>query len=74
MSWFARKKKQTIAIDLEVFEPAIRCSICTGEKVAGFRNKEDGTFQEVMLIQSQKDLQSFIETYGLQGVKIKEFY
>ena len=30
----------------------IKCSICTGEQIAGFRNKEDGHFTEVMLIRN----------------------
>ena len=30
----------------------IRCSICTGEKVAGFKNLEDGSITEVMLIKN----------------------
>ena len=36
-------------------EAVIRCSICTGEQVAGFRSREDGSFVGVMVIQSEKD-------------------
>ena len=45
--------------------PVIRCSICTGEQVAGFIRKEDGSFEEVMLIRSGADLQAFREQYGI---------
>ncbi len=47
----------------------IRCSICTGEKVAGFRNYKDGHFTEVMLIRNAEDEESFREFYHLETVK-----
>lgn len=54
--------------DPEKQYPAIRCSICTGEKVAGFRNN-DGSFTEVMLIRSPKDEQEFKDMYGIDQLK-----
>ena len=53
--------------DAEKRTPAIRCSICTGEQVAGFRDKESGRFEEVMLIRSEEDLQAFRARYGIEG-------
>ncbi len=47
----------------------IRSSICTGEKVAGFKNYSDGHFTEVMLIKSPKDEDIFRETYHLENIK-----
>jgi len=47
----------------------IRSSICTGEKVAGFKNKEDGHFTEVMLIRSYEDELYFKELYGIEEIK-----
>ncbi len=47
----------------------IRSSICTGEKVAGFRDKKDGHFTEVMLIRSQKDIENFKNTYNVDTLK-----
>lgn len=52
--------------------PMIRCSICTGEQVAGFRH-EDGRFEEVMLIRNAADLAGFREAYGIEG-EIEKFY
>ena len=46
-----------------------RCSICTGEKVAGFKNKADGRFTEVMLIRSLRDEERFKQMYHLDTVK-----
>ena len=52
--------------------PVIRCSICTGEQVAGFR-REDGRFEEVMLLRSPDDLADFKARYGIQG-EIEKIY
>ncbi len=51
--------------DPETEYPAIRASICTGERVAGFRDKKSGKFTEVMLIRSQKDIDEFKEKYNV---------
>ena len=50
-------------------EAVIRCSICTGEQVAGFRSKEDGSFVGVMVIQSEKDLEYFKRLYRVEDVR-----
>ena len=69
-----RKQKNTIfeTYDPALFTPVIRASICTGEKVAGFRGR-DGKVHEVMLIRSDKDLEVFREQYGISG-EIKTVY
>ena len=57
--------------DPETYYPAIRSSICTGEKVAGFRNKIDGHFTEVMLIRSKKDEEEFKRVYKVDELKVE---
>lgn len=47
----------------------IRSSICTGEKVAGFRSRSDGHFTDVMLIRSPEDIEHFKKLYGLNEIK-----
>ena len=69
---FFHKKPVTKAYDPEQKTPVIRCSICTGEQVAGFRH-EDGHFEEVMLLRSPADLAAFREAYGIEG-EIEKFY
>lgn len=59
--------------DAERFIPAIRASVCTGEKVAGFREKETGRFREVMLLRDGTDLEAFRRQYGITG-PIETFY
>ena len=60
--------------DVNMFDPetqyaVIRSSICTGEKVAGFKNKKDGHFTEVMVIRTAEDERRFKEIYGLESVR-----
>ena len=65
--WRKQKQAPTAAYDRERLEPVIRSSICTGEKVAGFREKDTGRFREVSLIRSAADLDAFREKYGVEG-------
>ncbi len=66
-SWLKRKKAPAEAYDKETLQPVIRSSICTGEKVAGFREKETGRFREVSLIRTPADLDAFKRKYGIEG-------
>ena len=71
MGIFARKKKQSTGKGF--FDPVrqkavLRCSICTGEQVAGFKDLETGKFEEVMLIRNASDLLKFQEEYGVREV------
>lgn len=60
-----RKKMISKTYNPDLKRPALRCSICTGEQVAGFKNLSDGKFEEVMLIRNESDLQAFREQYGI---------
>ncbi len=66
-----RKKKE--AYDKAVKTPVLRCSICTGETVAGFRDNKTGKFTADMLITTKKDLDKFKEKYGITE-EIKKIY
>ena len=66
-----KKSKQTPHWDDGTRTPVIRCSICTGEQVAGFRRNDTGTFEEIMLIRGEEDLQFFREQYGIKKKKKK---
>ena len=67
------KKKAVETYDADVKEPVIRASICTGEQVAGFRDKATGEFSDVMLIRGPADLDIFKSRYGISG-EIKKIY
>ena len=63
-----KKSHSKYVYDPDKEKPVIHASICTGEQVAGFKDKMTGTFHEVMLIRSQKDLDNFKKTYGLDHI------
>ena len=48
-------------------KPVIKCSICNGEQVAGFRDLHSGAFEEVMLISNASDQDAFKSRYGITG-------
>ena len=60
-----------ITYDPDTQYAVIRSSVCTGENVAGFKNKKDGHFTEVMLITSKADERIFRDTYGLDDVRVE---
>ncbi|KAI4445391.1 hypothetical protein C823_006242 [Eubacterium plexicaudatum ASF492] len=67
---FQKKKleKEKREYDRVNQKPVLKCSICNGEQVAGFKDIRTGKFHEVMFIRNEKDLQSFKELYGLDEV------
>ena len=70
---FGRKKQKEDNAPKEFYDPEIqrpilRCSICTGEKVAGFKNIHTGKFEEVTLIRDDRELQEFMDRYGISEV------
>ena len=67
------KKRSQPHFDDTLRTPVIRCSICTGEQVAGFRHLEDGRFEEIMLIRGTEDLVTFKMKYGITE-EIEKFY
>ena len=67
-----KKTSTKIEYDKENQKPILKCSICTGEQVAGFKNIHTGKFEDVMLIKNNKDLKEFMEMYDLSSVQ-KEY-
>lgn len=65
---FKKKKISKIAFDKEMQRPILRCSICTGEQVAGFKEIRTGKFQEVMVIRNDQDLDDFRKMYDIEDV------
>lgn len=63
------KKPQKKEFDRETYVPVVRCSICTGEEVAGFKNIRTGQFRDVLLIRSPKDLEQFMSEYDIDTIR-----
>lgn len=66
---FGRKQKPLVReYDRETYKPILKCSICNGEQVAGFKNLQTGRFEEIMLVRNAADLREFMERYGVSEV------
>ncbi|MCR5647645.1 MAG: hypothetical protein K6F81_05120 [Acholeplasmatales bacterium] len=73
MSLFKHKKQEVKKYDTENLIPVIHASICSGEMVVGFKDKRDGKFTEMMLIESQSDLEKFKKLYDIKEEIKKEY-
>ena len=60
-----KKKQEKQTYDREHQKPVLKCSICNGEQVAGFKDLRTGKFQDVMLIRNDRDLRKFMTMYDI---------
>jgi hypothetical protein len=67
-----KKKPQKIEYDKTNKKAVLKCSICTGEQVAGFKDIHTGHFDEIMLIRNAADLDAFMEMYDVAAIS-KEY-
>ncbi len=61
-------QKTPVPYDAEKKVPVLRCSICTGEQVAGFKDKQSGAFEEITLIRNERELRDFMRLYGIKAI------
>lgn len=71
--WKKKLRDNIAEYDKENKKPVIRCSICNGEQVAGFKDIHTEKFEEIMLIRNENDLWMFKNKYGLEGEIEKEY-
>ena len=75
MGLFGRKKnKEYPVVDQAQFEPALRCSICTGEQVFVAVDRQNGEVTELMLIRSPGELEAVCSANGLDPQNIRKIY
>lgn len=70
--FFSRKKETVKTFDRAQKVPVIRSSICTGERVAGFKDKATGHFEEIMCLRSEEDQKRFLQEYGIAPEEIRK--
>ena len=63
-----KKNYKKITYDTENKRAVLRCSICTGEQVAGFKDVNSGHFEDIMLIRNSADLDEFMRMYGVTEI------
>lgn len=66
---FQKKRAPAPLYDPETEEPVLRCSICTGEQVAGFRNRKTRQFRESVVIRTPRELQEFQDQCGIKELE-----
>ena len=71
MFWKKRTGKACIE-DREYKTAVLKCSICNGEQVAGFKDRRTGKFEEIMLIRNEDDLRVFKEQFAVEEL-VKEY-
>ena len=71
---FGFRKKRLPDFDPTGKRPVIRCSSCTGEKTAGYREGKDGPFHDIMLIRDDADLREFLQITGFREDQITNEY
>lgn len=77
MKLFGRKqepRQETTYFDPAEYEPVIRASICTGERVACMRERATGRLHELMLIRGEEDIAAFCRRYGAEEMELKTVY
>ena len=62
---FGKKRVMRVDYDRENWKPVLKCSICNGEQVAGFKNIHTGVFREECFIRGGADLDEFMQKYGI---------
>ena len=70
---FLKREKKAEWLEEKSFDrekqiPVLRCSICNGEQVAGFKDRETGKFHEAAFIRNEKELKEFMEIYGIEKI------
>lgn len=70
--YYQKRLAEDIPFDAHRQIPIIKCSICTGEQIAGFKDKETQAFTEVMVLRTEADLVCFKKVYGLGNIR-KEY-
>jgi len=69
MGFFGRKRvAEHKEYDRENLRPVLRCSICNGERVAGFKDVHTGEFSEVAFIADDSELEAFMAEYGIEEI------
>ncbi len=70
---FGKQKKPAFpAFDWTGMVPVVRASICTGERVAGFKEPSSGKFHDLALIRSDAELREFLRAYGVEESALKK--
>ena len=74
LKWPFHRETERPEFDPARQEPALRVSICTGEKTAGFIDKETQRFIADRLITNDRQLTDFCAACGVTPESIRKIY
>lgn len=69
MLWFKSKQEEGTNTAEICGKVVIETSICTGEKLIGFKNEKSGKLEKAVVVHSQKDIDDFYKKYSQLIVK-----
>lgn len=69
-----KKQEKPLEYDREYKRPAIKTSICTGEMVAGFLDKSSGKFEDVRMVQDEREIEVFCKSCGISRDEIVKIW
>lgn len=67
-----KKRSVSVTYDRERYQPAVKTSICTGERVAGLIDLSTRKFQDIILIRNDRELAEFCRQYGVKEEELKK--
>lgn len=69
---FKKETEPEFEYNPDIHKAVLKCSICNGEQVAGFKNMNTGEFHEISLIKNESELQMFLKRYKIAEIR-KEY-
>ena len=72
--FFKKRNADWPSFPPEDYEPVVRKSVCTGERVACMRDRKTGKLHEVMLLRTDEDLGEFCRQYRISAEELKTVY
>ena len=74
MSLFRHEKPQPVPEPFTADDIRMEESICTGERTAGFADKQTGRFHEYLCIRDEQELADFCRQTGTSPDRIRTVY
>jgi len=74
MGLFKKREPALPDYPAERYEPVLRRSICTGERVGCMRDRDTGKVHELTVLRTDADVAAFCRRYGTSPAEIRTLY
>lgn len=65
---FKKETEPEFEYNPDIHKAVLKCSICNGEQVAGFKDKNTGEFHEISFIKNASELDMFMKRYKIEEI------